>query len=135
MARTSAKNKADDARKIAEAQAAKDAELMASLQKRDEEQKKAAPPSLGDNFISVAAMIKQAKFDTRLSEQTLIKAWELTLMWELNTRNNPQRPPVFDPREIEGEFTEVPPEAPAEGPTTADEMIGESTSDTPEENV
>ena len=126
MARTSQKNLADDARKIAEAQAAKDAELMASLQSR--KGKQAPPPTLGDNFIAAAALIQQAHKGTRIAHVNLVKIWELTLMWELNTRNNPQRPPIFSPEDLQEIGGSVEESAPDEGaPTTADEMIGEFT--------
>lgn len=117
---------------IAEAQAAVDKALAEALAKRDAEAPskpaKAKPASLGDNFLSVAAMIAQAYKDTHIAHPNLIKIWELTLMWELNNRNQPQAP-IFDPADLpnvsggeESENSE--PDGP---PTTADEVIGEFT--------
>lgn len=115
------------AQAIAEAQAAKDRDLLEALGKRDTAPAVAPKPSLGDNFVSVAAMIAQASKDTHIAHVNLVKIWELTLMWELNNRNQPQQP-VFDHRDLvdvgSGEEGESEPDDP---PTTADEMIGEFT--------
>ena len=55
--------------------------------------------------MSVAALISQARNDTRLSEANLLKVWELTLMWALNNRQDHDLNGVF-PTEGEGEEAE-----------------------------
>lgn len=77
---------AEEIYQIAEAQAAKDRELLASLPKP--EPKPAA--TLADNYFSAVGLIAQAKRETRLGETALVRLWELTLMWALNNRNTPQ---------------------------------------------
>lgn len=42
--------------------------------------------TLEGNFLAVAAMVAATKKETRLSEPTLVKLWELNLMWALNNR-------------------------------------------------
>lgn len=90
-----------------EEQVAADAALAAALGLNN--QNIVQPPtrraSLGDNFVSVAALISQARKDTRLSEATLLKVWELTLMWALNNRQDHDLNGVF-PTEGEGEEAE-----------------------------
>lgn len=43
-------------------------------------------PTIGDNFLAAAKLIKEAKVDYRLTEGTLIKLFELQLLWAMNNR-------------------------------------------------
>lgn len=45
-------------------------------------------PSLGENFVDMAQLLAKVKKETRLSEGTVLKLWELNLMWALNNRQN-----------------------------------------------
>lgn len=84
----------EDAVAVAEQQASADAALLAALQARDAE-----PPqqTIADQYNDIIDLIATAKRRTRLSEATLIKAWELNLMWVLNNRQQPQpQYPNFD---------------------------------------
>jgi len=97
-----------------------DVELAATLN-IDDGPKNAEPKrpiTIGDNFVSAALMVTQAKKDTHLNEQTLVKILELQMMWELNNRQTPR--PMFDPEEmgVEGPV-ELP--TPDEYITTEDE--------------
>lgn len=73
-----------------------DTELLMKLSAKREEPKPA--PTLADNYFSSVGLIQQAKRETRLSETTLVRMWELTLMWALNNR---QAPPPFLPMDDE----------------------------------
>lgn len=53
------------------------------------------PPTIGQNFVEVATLIAEAKRQTKLNESTLVKLWELTLLWAVN--NSPSSTPMFDP--------------------------------------
>lgn len=82
------------AQKTAEAQAAQDAALMESLVKRDgvlTPPQRPSNPTIGDNFIGSAALIAQAKKDTHLTENTLIKLFELQMSWALQNRQTTQQ--------------------------------------------
>lgn len=85
------------ARKAAEAQAAKDREALAQLEARKKEPRK---PTIGDNFVTTAHMIATARAETRLSEATLLKIYELNLMWALNNRQSVEQS-VFSDEELE----------------------------------
>ena len=102
---------------VAEEQAAQDAALLAALQERDGD----TPPDLtqprtprratiGENYISAVELIKEARTRTRLSEATLVKVYELNLMWALNNRGS-VNPELFDDTEMvgdEGQGAEAP---------------------------
>lgn len=86
------------ARKLAEAQAARDAELAAALAARTEAEasepapeEPSAPPTMGDQYLDIAQLIAKAKRLTKLSEPTLVKVWELNLQWVLNERHLAQQ--------------------------------------------
>jgi hypothetical protein len=64
-------------------------------------------PTLGENFVSIAELIKTVKFKTRLSEQTLVKLWELNLMWALNNRQTTSTD-IFPGEEGEAVESEAP---------------------------
>ena len=87
-----ARSKADtDAALIAaaEKQAAQDAALLEALKARDAAQPTEPPaqaPTLRENFESIVAMLADEKRKTRLSEATLVKAWELNLLWVIQNR-------------------------------------------------
>lgn len=91
----------------AEQQAALDAALAEALQNRDGAP--ASPPrrslTLGENFVNVVELLKQARRSSRLSEATLVKLWELNLMWALNNRGTvspevyPDEPEFINPPE------------------------------------
>jgi hypothetical protein len=66
-------------------------------------------------------MIQQAKRDTRLSETSLVRIWELTLMWEINTRGQQSAPPIFDEADLSEE--------------SGDEGTGESELPEPNETI
>lgn len=115
----------------AEEQAASDAALLAALQNRDAIP--AAPrrlPTIGDNFVTSAALIAQARRDTRLSEPTLIKLFELQMMWALNNRSNTQQS-ILDDEEFVGDESGGGEGEAAEAPTAADvnEVITAATED------
>lgn len=90
-----------EAKALAAAQAAKDAELLAALAERKasgNEPTLETPPepeektlTLGDQFLGIAELIATAKRVHRLSEQTLTKLWELNLQWVLNERHLAQQ--------------------------------------------
>lgn len=73
-------------KKNAEQQAAADLALLKALQERD---KPKPGPTIGDNFVAAAALIADTRQRTRLSEPTLIKLFELQMMWALNNRQQP----------------------------------------------
>lgn len=64
-------------------------------------------PTLSENFVDVAILIADVKKKSRLSEATLIKAWELGLMWALNNRQSvePSIYPTEDGAGVEEEET------------------------------
>ena len=74
------------AKAAAEEQAAKDLALLQSLQKRDTPK---PGPTIGDNFVASAGLLAEVRVKTRLSEATLLKLFELQMMWALNNRNQP----------------------------------------------
>jgi hypothetical protein len=75
------------AQAAAEATAKGDAALLDALTKRDSNPEPKEPTqTIGDQFNSIADLIVATKQRTRLSEATLIKAWELNLMWIINSR-------------------------------------------------
>lgn len=67
---------------VAEAQAALDKALMEQLAEQQDEPRQ----TMQEAFDDVAKMIASTKRTTHLSEQTIVKLWELQLMWTLNTR-------------------------------------------------
>lgn len=94
---------------IAETNAAADRDLLAKLEARDGEYTPPAPATeeeiedrltIGDQFLRIAELLAKAKSKYRLSEATLIKAWELNLMWILNQQQAAERAshsqPPFD---------------------------------------
>lgn len=87
----------DDAAIIetAQRQADADAALLAALQERDGTILPPAPQgqTIGQQFDDIVDLIAAARRRTKLSEATLIKAWELNLMWVLNNRQQPTIPP------------------------------------------
>jgi hypothetical protein len=69
----------------AQKQADEDKALLAAVQARDS-QPAAPQQTVEDQFIDIANLIVRVKRETRLSEATLIKAWELNLNWLLANR-------------------------------------------------
>lgn len=90
MART--RNAEPTPQSAAEEQAAQDAALLTALQERDGDQPPTDTPAprrnqtIGENFVSVVELIRTARQQSRLSEATLVKIYELNLMWALNNR-------------------------------------------------
>jgi hypothetical protein len=84
------------AQAAAEAAAKDDAALLDALTRRDSDPETRNDPApaepesqgqtLGEQYLSVVNLIADAKKTTRLTEATLIKAWELNLMWVINSR-------------------------------------------------
>ena len=72
----------------AKRQAAEDQALAEALKNRDGAPPAAQPrtTTLQEQFIDVVALIADAKKNFRLSEQTIIKTWEITLFWNIQNR-------------------------------------------------
>lgn len=132
-----------EARKKAKEQAATDKALLAALAERkaagEEPTLSEAKPeepetqTLGDQYMGIAQLIAKAKRETRLSETSLIKLWELNLQWVLNERHlaqqaaQQQRMPWDIPtQEVGSEGTED------SGPPPTNEVITE-VEETPKE--
>ena len=106
MARTGKAAKAaqlsEDATAIAEAQAAKDAELLAKVQERDanpESQPEPPKATIADGFVQMNRLIAKERAETRLSEATLTKTLELAMnfhVWETQ-RAEQKAAQSFDP--------------------------------------
>jgi hypothetical protein len=105
----------EDIQATAEAQAAIDADLLAALRERDSApQPPSTPtPTLADNVVAAAELIRNLRRDTRLSETTLVRLLELQMMWHINNRQPQQQPmiPDFTGDESGGEEEPVAPTA------------------------
>jgi hypothetical protein len=107
----------------AEEQAAQDREFIERIKQMSEAPPKRRP-SLGENFVDMANLIKEAKKDTRLSETSLIKLWELNLMWALNNRSSVDQNVYPEPEEGGGTGEQ------ADLPTTNEVITGEPDEET-----
>lgn len=93
---------AEDAIAAAEAQAAKDAELLAAVQERDANPEPQEPtnPTIADRFVAMNALVAKQRAETRLSEATLSKNLELALnyfVWETQREEQRAQQRQFDP--------------------------------------
>ena len=121
--------------KAAKAQAAQDAALAEALAARDADPPAPEPrgPTIGDQFLRLAELIADAKRRTRLQESTLIKAWELNLMWIHNERQlalqEANSRPSFPYEDIESGGTGE--DAEADDLPIPNEVLGEVVDDSP----
>lgn len=115
------------AQRLAADQARRDAILAASLDEKRRELATQPPatatpkPTLVSNFHDSVEAIAKAKRDTRLSEATLIKAWELNMGWALSHRN--EAPPIIPTQTLEGVGEQGDEEEPLDGPPIVHEHI------------
>lgn len=76
--------------RLAEEAAARDRILAAHLENDRSKRMATEPPesTILSNFDAAVKAIVNAKRDSRLSEPTLVKLWELNLGWALSQRGN-----------------------------------------------
>lgn len=95
----------DEQQAIAQAQADADATILANLQDRDGVLTAPEPEpetqTIGSAFRSSVQLIAETKREFRLSEQTLVKMWELNLMWVIQNRQQEAAQPTFGPEDVE----------------------------------
>lgn len=114
------------AERLAQDQARRDAILAASLDEKRRELATQPPantperPTLVSNFHAAADAIAKAKRETRLSEATLIKAWELNMGWALSHRDET---PAIPTQTLEGVGEQDDEEEPLDGPPIIHEHI------------
>jgi hypothetical protein len=89
----------EDIQATAEAQAARDADLMAALQERtaNSAPETQSQPTLADNVVAAAELVADLRKKLRLSEATLVKVLELQMQWHWANRQQQQAQQPMSP--------------------------------------